>query len=123
MTHKATPVKIELVGENNTNPRLEPTEPTVESDSETPIGISKPSKFDLNKFKSKHSAAIANVETLQTGLPHHKLSEAKDFVRLHPNEHEYWSPELSFVNVPNKGQKRDTLHLIQEELTRRMRST
>jgi hypothetical protein len=27
MTHKATPVKIELVGENNTNPRLEPTEP------------------------------------------------------------------------------------------------
>ena len=37
-------------------------------------------------------------------------------MRLHPDEDAYWSPELCFVNVPIKGQKRDTLHLIDEEL-------
>jgi len=42
-----------------------------------------------------------------------------DFVRLHPDEEKYWSPELCFVNVPIKGQKRDTLHLIDEELAMR----
>ena len=31
----------------------------------------------------------------------------------------YWSPELCFVNVPIKGQKRDTLHLIDEDLAMR----
>jgi hypothetical protein len=60
---------------------------------------------------------VASVETLQTGLPHHPISQAKDFVRLHPDEAAYWSPELCFVNVPIKGQKRDTLHLIDENLT------
>jgi len=80
------------------------------------VPIAKPSTFDLEKFKSKRAAAVANVETLQTGLPHHSISQAKDFVRLHPNEESYWSPELCFVSVPIKGQKRDTLHLIEEDL-------
>jgi hypothetical protein len=80
------------------------------------MSIAKPGAFNLNKFKSKHAAAIANVETLQTALPHHTISQAKDFVRLHPNENAYWSPELCFVSVPVKGQSRDTLHLIDEEL-------
>ena len=57
---------------------------------------------------------MANVETLLTGLPHHSISQAKDFVRLHPDEENYWSPELCFVNVPIKGQKQDMLHLIGE---------
>ena len=79
--------------------------------------IAKPAAgFSLDKFKSKHAAAVANIETLQAGLPHHSISQAKDFVRLHPDEEAYWSPELCFVNVPIKGQKRDTLHLIDEEL-------
>ena len=52
-------------------------------------------------------------------LPHHNIAQAKDFVRLHPNEDTYWSPELCFVNVPIKGQKRDTLHLIDEDLAMR----
>jgi hypothetical protein len=82
------------------------------------ISIAKPGAFDLNKFKSKRAAAIANVETLLTTLPHHSISQAKDFVRLHPDEATYWSPELCFVNVPVKGQKRDTLHLIDEDLAR-----
>jgi hypothetical protein len=86
--------------------------------ADAPVSIAKPGAFDLDKFKSKQAAAIANVETLLSALPVHKLSEAKDFVRLHPNE-TYWSPELCFVNVPIKGQKRDTLHLIEEALALR----
>ena len=80
------------------------------------VSIPKPGAFDLNKFKSKHSAAVANVDTLLESLPHHNIAQAKDFVRLHPDENEYWSSELCFVNVPIKGQKRDTLHLINEDL-------
>ena len=78
------------------------------------MSIAKPS-FSLDKFKSKRAAALANVETLLTALPHHNIAQAKDFVRLHPDETAYWSPELCFANVPIKGQKRDTLHLIDEE--------
>src|SRR5262249_8684255 len=78
--------------------------------------IAKPGAFDLNKFKSKHAAAAAGVETLLTALPHHSISQAKDFVRLHCDEDAYWSPELCFVNVPIKGAKRDSLHLIDEDL-------
>ena len=81
--------------------------------------IAKPDGFSLDKFKSKHAAAMANVETLQTALPHHSIAQAKDFVRLHPNEENHWSSELCFVDVPIKGQKRDTLHLIDEELAMR----
>src|SRR5260370_33619182 len=87
--------------------------------SEAPLSIAKPEGFDLNKFKSTRAAAMANVETLLTALPIHSIAQAKDFVRLHPNENEFWSDELCFVNVPVKGQKRDTLHLIVEGLARR----
>ncbi len=78
--------------------------------------IAIPTGFSLDKFKSKRSAAIANVETLQTALPHYKIADTGDFARLHPNEEAYWSDELCFVNVPIRGQKRDTLHLIVEEI-------
>jgi hypothetical protein len=82
------------------------------------VAIPKPSNFDLNKFKSKRADAIANVDTLHTGLPVSNMSQAKDFVRLHPDE-DYWSDELCFVNVPIKGAKRDSLHLIEEDLAMR----
>jgi hypothetical protein len=85
--------------------------------------IAKPSSFSLDKFKSKRAAAVAGVETLQTGLPHHPIAQAKDYVRLHPDEDAYWSDELCFVNVPIKGQKRDTLHLIEDELAARYLSS
>jgi hypothetical protein len=78
--------------------------------------IAKPVEFDLNKFKTTRSATIANVETLQSPLPVHNMAAAKDFVRLHLDEQNYWSDELCFVDVPIKGQKRNTLHLIVEEL-------
>jgi hypothetical protein len=79
--------------------------PTLVKTIEETVPITKPSAFDLEKFKSKRAAAVANVETLQTGLPHHSISQAKDFVRLHPDDENYWSAELCFVSVPIKGQK------------------
>jgi hypothetical protein len=65
--------------------------------------IAKPGEFDLNKFKAKQTATVANVESLQSPLPVHNLASAKDFVRLHPDEKNYWSDELCFVDVPIKG--------------------
>ena len=89
------------------------------SNSDEAMSIAKPSAFNLDKFKSKRAAALANVETLLTALPHNGISQAKDFVRLHPDEANYWTGELCFVSVPIKGQKRDTLHLIDEDLAMR----
>jgi hypothetical protein len=94
------------------------TKPEVDTEAAA-ISIAKPGAFDLNKFKSKRAAAMANVETLPAALPHHSISEAKDFVRLHPDETTHWSPELCFAKVPIKGQKRETLHLIDEDLAMR----
>lgn len=83
------------------------------------ISVRKPDEFKLDIFKSTRDPSIANVETLITALPHYKISEARDWARLHPNEATYWSDTLCFVNVPIKGQKRDTLHLITEKLAER----
>jgi len=83
------------------------------------MSIAKPSTFDLSKFKSTRAPTAAGVETLQTTLPHHKIAQANDYVRLHPDEENCWSPELCFVNVPIKGSKKDTLHLIEEDLAMR----
>jgi hypothetical protein len=91
---------------------------TIASPSED-ISIAKPGQFSLDKFKSKRAATLAGVETLLTALPHYSMSSAKDWVRLHPNEENYWSPEFCFVHVPIKGQRRETLHLIEEELALR----
>jgi len=103
---------------------LKPSSDTHESDApenltEPQAPIVKPSGFNLDKFKSKNAAALANVGTLQTALPHHSISQAKDFVRLHPNVETHWTSELCFVDVPIQGQSRDTLHLIDEEIALR----
>jgi hypothetical protein len=77
--------------------------------------IKKPAdKPSLDKFKSKKEPA-AKVTTLPTELPIHKIADAKDYVRLHPDVENYWSSELCFVNVPTKGGK-ERLHLIDEDL-------
>jgi hypothetical protein len=81
--------------------------------------IKKPPSFDLDRYRSKRTKTIEGVETLRGILPVHKLSAAKDFVRLHPDEERYWSPELCFVNVPTEGIKEGTLHLIDEDLAER----
>jgi hypothetical protein len=94
---------------------LTPEDPS----DQAPISIPKPSKSKLDRFKSTGAPSIAGVETLLAALPHHKLSETNDWARLHPKEAEYWSCEYCFVHVPIKGQKRDTLHLVAEEIAKR----
>jgi hypothetical protein len=94
---------------------VEKTKAPAPEENSTPIA--KPSDaFDLSKFKTKKTAAVANVETLPTSLPVHNMAAAKDLVRLHPDEVNYWSDELCFVSVPIKGQKHHTLHLIDEDI-------
>jgi hypothetical protein len=80
--------------------------------------IIKPGDFSLDNFRSTKPAGLASVATLQTALPHHSLSEAKDFVRLHASD-AYWSDELCFVSVPILGQKKSTMHLIVEDVATR----
>ena len=77
------------------------------------------STFDLDRFKSKRPPGAAGVVKLVTGLPIIKINEANDFVRVHSDE-TTWTPELCFVSVPVKGQRKGTsshqLHLIDEEI-------
>jgi hypothetical protein len=82
------------------------------------LNIAKPAGF-LEKFRSRQAPTIGGVEVLLTALPHYRISDARDFVRLHPSEDEFWSPELCFVTVPIKGAKRDMLHLIDEDIAMR----
>jgi hypothetical protein len=92
--------------------------PEPEQEEEAALSIVKPDAFDLDldRFRSKRAPTIAGVATLQTALPVHRMSESRDFVRLHHDEKIYWSVELCFVRVPTPGQRRDTLHLIDEDL-------
>jgi hypothetical protein len=116
---------MEIVNENRpVEARIAEEADSAENDgkgnvSASVVAIAKPGAFDLNKFRSKRADAIANVDTLQTGLPVISMSQAKDFVRLHPDEENYWSAELCFVMVPIKGAQRDSLHLINEDLAMR----
>jgi hypothetical protein len=87
-----------------------------EHDGDDHPGITKPSGFSLDRFKSTRGPAIAGVETLQSALSVMKLSEVDDFVRINPNQDTHWTSELCFVSVPIKGQKRETLHLIDEDI-------
>ena len=50
----------------------------------TPLSIAKPDTFNLDRFKAKRAAAVANVETLPSALPVHNMAAAKDFVRATP---------------------------------------
>jgi hypothetical protein len=77
--------------------------------------IIKPPAFDPEKFRSKRGAAIANVATLQQALPIMKAGDVDDFFRIHPSD-DYRTWELCFVSVPIKGDRHDSLHLINEDL-------
>jgi hypothetical protein len=97
----------------NTDPKKEATPP----ESPAPVtSIQKPAGFSLDRFKSKRAASVAGLDNLVDGMPHMPVGQVKDFFRVHPSEEEYWSSELCFVPVPIKGQKRDTIHLIDEDL-------
>jgi hypothetical protein len=94
-----------------------PSKPTPRLVIDADLAIPKPDPFfDLEKFRVKRDPTIGGVETLLTALPHHPIAQAKDFVRLHPDQTAYWSPQFCFVSVPIKGMKRDTLHVIDEDI-------
>jgi hypothetical protein len=86
----------------------------VDDDGKSPI--TKPDKFNLDRFRSTKPPAVAGVAALQTGLHVFRLAEVNDFFRLHPDEDRFWSDELCFVPVPIKGQTGDTLQLIAEDV-------
>jgi hypothetical protein len=75
----------------------------------------------MSRFKSKNLGR-EKVATQIAGLPHYSIAEAKDWVRLHPDEENFWSEELCFVSIPVPGQKRDMVHLIDSELASRLPS-
>src|SRR5262249_40822088 len=97
---------------------LQMTKPTiVPATDDEPISIAKPGDFNLDRFMVTRGATLAGVGTLLTALPHHKLSYAKDWVRLHSNEETHWSKKaFCFVTVPIQGETRGMPHLIVEEL-------
>jgi hypothetical protein len=100
---------------NTAKSNTEPVGPTpAESVKPTEAaGIPKPAeKFSLDLFKSTRDPELPGI--LLTTLPHYKIADAKDYVRLHPDEQNCWSNELCFVNVPIKGAKGEALHLIAE---------
>jgi hypothetical protein len=86
-------------------------------DPDSKLSIAKPDeKFNLDRFKSKKMAKMANVGVLPTQLEFHRISDANDFVRLHPDEEKYWSDEFCFVHVPIVGVKKDNIHLIDDDI-------
>jgi hypothetical protein len=89
-----------------------------EPEGEKVIPIAKPKEGGLARFKSKTAPTIANVGTKVGMLPISSISEAGDFVRVHPDEATHWSPELCFVRVPVTGARNDILHMIDEEIAK-----
>ncbi len=101
-------------------PETKPQPRSIEVNDETLISIAKPDDFSLDKFKSKRSPTMAGVETSADGPAASQHGAGQGLGALGTrNEGEYWSPEFCFVHVPVKGQKRETLHLIDEELAMR----
>ena len=70
----------------------------------------------LDRFKAKRTMAAAGGPSPLESLSVLKSAQAKDWITLHPNEECYWSEPMCFVDVPVKGQKKGTLHLIDEDL-------
>jgi hypothetical protein len=68
-----------------------------------PISIAKPSEVSLDAFKSKRDPSVANVGTLLTALPHSTIAQAKDWVRTHPDDEDYWSSDAGESRRGDQG--------------------
>jgi hypothetical protein len=80
-----------------------------------PLSIEKPPPGEiLARFKTKRSPD-ERIQTLLPALPHLKISDAKDYVRLHPDD-AYWSDEYCFVMIPVPGLKDSVPHLLASDL-------
>jgi len=91
---------------------------TIAKPEEEALSVPKPAAFDLSKLKSTGPLTPPNVKTLLPPLSVRHLKEVGDYVRLHPDEANYWSKETWLVSVPIKGSKGDNLHLITPELAK-----
>ena len=93
------------------------TKKTEPGEEVVPLKIVKPAAGFMEKFRSKRPPTIAGVETLLTALP---TTEDRRRQRLGPacirRKRTIGRCELCFVSVPIKGEKRDMLHLIDEEI-------
>ena len=100
--------------------KMDPAENKQPEPATNPVTpIKKPGSFSLDKFKSKRPTSQSGVSTLLGVLPHHPLADAKDFVRLRPDE-AYRSDELCFVHVPTRQERRRFApSLILEDLARK----
>ena len=84
---------------------------------EDSVGIPRPTnKFSMDQFRVSEDG-VKSVGTLIHALPCYKISDAGDFVRLHPDEENYWSCPFYLVEVPIKGQKKKSkTHLVTEAI-------
>jgi hypothetical protein len=108
---KSKPKIVEAKAEQVTPPVAANPEATPETQS-----IAKPTGSGLDRFKAKRSLTVAGVGPLLESLTVMKIADANDQVTLHPDDENYWSDPMCFVDVPVKGSKKGTLHLIDEEL-------
>jgi hypothetical protein len=102
-------------------PKPKPIKPALLSATSPPAiatsSIVKPDKPGfLSRYKSKRPPTMAGVITPLNPLKVMRIGEVGDFVRLHHDEAHGWTDELCFVSVPVKGEKKDILHLIDEDL-------
>jgi hypothetical protein len=99
--------KLEVITDSNGNDNG--------SNGASPL-IKPDAPFSLDRFKSKRDKTAANVEIDPGPLPVSRIVDVKDFVRVHHDEENFWSDELTFISVPIKGMKKEQLHIIDQEL-------
>jgi hypothetical protein len=58
--------------------------------------------FSLDRFKSKRDKTLANVEVDPGPLPVSRITDVRDFVRVHHDEENFWTDDLCFISVPIK---------------------
>jgi hypothetical protein len=63
--------------------------------------------FSLDRFKSKRDKTLANVEVDPGPLPVTKITDVKDFVRVHHDEENCWTDDLCFISAPIKGLRKE----------------
>lgn len=96
-------------------PKLDTVDDTTTEIDNAP-SIAKPTSSRLDKFKTKLQHVSGVVDPFTGNLQVHKPAAVKDYIRTHHDEGAYWSDELCFVNVPIKGQPRETTHIIEVEI-------
>jgi hypothetical protein len=101
-THANTPIP-------EAQPEPQSWPPNPKGDEEPSIPKRKSSRLE----KCKPSTPAERAEKLLEPLSVMKLSDAGDFVRVHPAK---ISHELFYVMVPQPGRKDGVMHLISEEL-------